>query len=257
MTELLAGSKESPNRRFEATRWSVILAAGQDEAAPELAHAALAQLCQTYWAPLYGFVRSRAYSLHDAQDFTKGFFAQVIEHRIYTRTNRAEGKFRSFLLAALKNFLSNARDREHALKRGGAREFLPLHEELIVAAEAMFQSSVGPDGGVSGDRFFERQWAETLIGTAFRQLSDEFAAGGKGELLQALKPFVRSGVEPLPSYDELAPRLGMPPVTVRSQVNRMRARYRVLIRAELRRTVETEAQVDGELNELLRVLTNR
>ena len=105
--------------------------------------------------------------------------------------------------------------------------------------------------------FFERQWAEALLGTVFRQLADEFSAQGKGELFQTLKPFVRSGVEPLPSYNQLAPRLGIPPATVRSHVNRLRTRYRALVRAELRRTVETEAQVDEELHELLRVLTSR
>lgn len=146
----------------------ILAAAAQDATAPEIAHSALTDLCQTYWPPLYGFVRSRGHSVRDAQDLTQRFF-----------------------------------------------------------------------------------------GTVFRQLADEFAAQGKGELFQTLKPFVRSGVELLPSYDQLAPRLGMPPATVRSHVNRMRARYRALIRAELRRTVETEAQADEELHELLRVLTSR
>ena len=102
---------------FAPTHWSVVLAAGESQAEPQIAQTALAQLCQTYWAPLYTFVRSRGYSVHDAQDLTQGFFAYLIEQKIYTRADRQQGKFRSFLLASLKNFLSDAYDREHALKR--------------------------------------------------------------------------------------------------------------------------------------------
>ena len=99
-----------------------------------------AELCQTYWAPLYSFVRSRGYTVHDAQDLTQSFFAYLIEHKIYARVDRQKGKFRSFLLASLKNFLADASDRERTLKRGGGQDFLPLHEEQIEEAESLFQS---------------------------------------------------------------------------------------------------------------------
>src|SRR6266446_10453778 len=120
---------------FAPTHWSVILAAGRREAEPEVARAALAQLCQTYWAPLYTFVRSRGHTVHDAQDLTQSFFAYLIEKKIYARADRQKGKFRSFLLASLKNFLADAYDREQTLKRGGARDFLPLREEQAEEAE--------------------------------------------------------------------------------------------------------------------------
>jgi DNA-directed RNA polymerase specialized sigma24 family protein len=242
--------------RFQPTHWSVILAAGQDGKPADLAQRALAQLCQTYWAPLYGFIRSRGYALHDAQDLTQGFFAHLHEHQIYTRADRQKGKFRSFLLASVKNFLLNERAREQALKRGGACEFLPLHEEQVVAAEALFKSTAVPGAMAVEDRLFDRQWAETLIRTAFQRLAAEFAAAGKAALFEALEGFLRTGARPLPTYDELAVRLAMPTATIRSHVTRLRARYREVLRAELRCTVDSEGEVDQELRELVRILTN-
>ena len=194
--------------RFQATNWSVILAASQSGTTADLAQRALAQLCQTYWAPLYSFIRSRGYALHDAQDLTQGFFAHLIEHQIYTRADRQKGKFRSFLLASLKNFLLNEHAREQALKRGGACEFLPLHEDQAVAAEALFKSTAVPGALAIEDRLFERQWAETLIRTAFGRLAAEFTAEKKGALFDALEGFLRTGANPLPTYDELAARPG-------------------------------------------------
>src|SRR5437016_6156907 len=161
---------------FAPTHWSVIIAAGESQAAPEIARAALAQLCQTYWAPLYGFVRSRGYSVHDAQDLTQSFFAYLIEHKIYTRVDRQKGKFRSFLLASLKNFLADASDRERTLKRGGGRDFLPLHEEQAEEAESLFQTR---SSATNEDRVFERTWAETLVTDSLEQLSSYYKTEGK------------------------------------------------------------------------------
>lgn len=107
----------------------MVLAAGNSQCEPQTAEAALAELCKLYWAPLYGFVRSRGHTVHDAQDLTQSFFAYVLEHKVYARVDRQKGRFRSFLLASLKNFLADAGDRERTLKRGGAQIFLPLHEE--------------------------------------------------------------------------------------------------------------------------------
>ena len=251
------GSEAGPDGRFEPTHWSVVLAASREADAGNTAQVALAQLCRTYWSPLYGFVRGRGYSVHDAQDLTQGFFCHLIERRLYAHTDQTKGKFRSFLLASLKHFLADAYDREHALKRGGACEFLPLHEEQVTNAEAMFQGSTVPGVSAAEDQLFERQWAETLVATALGQLAAEWAAEGKAVLYKTLEVFVRGSAEPLPSYDELAGRLAMPAVTIRSYVNRLRARYRALVRAELRRTVDSQEAVDEELHELLRVLTTR
>jgi RNA polymerase sigma factor (sigma-70 family) len=237
---------------FPSTHWSVVLAAGSRQAEPDIAGAALAELCQTYWAPLYSFVRSRGYTVHDAQDLTQSFFAYLLEHKIYTRVDRHKGRFRSFLLASLKNFLANASDSERTLKRGGGQEFLPLHEEQAEQAESLFQTH---STASSEDRLFDRSWAEALVAAGLERLSADYKRESKEKLFNELRIFVAGGVDPPPTYAELADRLGIAESTVRSHVTRLRTRYRKALRAEVRRTVNTETQVDEELHELLRVLT--
>ena len=242
---------------FEPTRWSVVLTAAREMAAPESAQRALAELCGTYWTPLYGFVRSRGYSVHDAQDLTQGFFCHFIEQQIYARTDQTKGRFRSFLLASVKHFLNDAHGRARAIKRGGDYEFLPLHDKDAQAAEAAFCRSSVPGMDMAEDRLFERQWAQTLLDITFNQLTAGYEADGKGGLFRSLEVFVRGSADPLPSYEQLSTQLGMPAATVRSHVGRLRVRYRQLLRDELLRTVETEEEVDEELRELLRVMTAR
>jgi len=237
---------------FPSTHWSVVLAAGRSQAEPQLAHAALAELCQTYWAPLYSFVRSRGYTLHDAQDLTQSFFAYLIEHKIYKSVDERKGRFRSFLLASLKNFLADASDRERTLKRGGGQSFLPLHEEQIKDAESLFQSHSARS---SADQIFDRSWAEALVTAGLERLAADYKGESREKLFNELSVFLTSSANPLPSYAELAARLGVTESTLRSHVTRLRARYREALRAEVRRTVDTEAEVDEELHELLRVLT--
>lgn len=251
--QLLPGTLHGASEPFAPTHWSVILAAGESQVAPETARAALAELCQTYWAPLYTFVRSRGHSAHDAQDLTQDFFAHLIEHKIYTRADREKGKFRSFILASLKNFLGHAYDWEQTLKRGGAFDFLPLDEARAEAAESLFQTHCAEATGE--DHLFERSWAEAVVQTALERLAAEQKAEGKEKLFAMLKMFLTASGDPLPAYDELATRLNLATSTLRSQVTRLRARFREFLRAEVRRTVNTETEVDGELHELFRVLT--
>ena len=229
-----------------------MLAAGRSQAEPELARAALSELCQTYWAPLYNFVRSRGYTVDDAQDLTQSFFAHLIEHKIYARTERQKGRFRSFLLASLKNFLADASDRERTLKRGGGLNLLPLDEERAKEAESLFHTH---SAASSEDWIFDRSWAETLVASGLERLSTDYKRESREKLFKELKIFLGGGTDPLPTYAELAVRLGMAESTLRSDVTRLRARYREALRAEVRRTVDTEAKVDEELHELLRVLT--
>ena len=186
----LAGNGHSRSDLFPSTRWSVVLAAGRSQAEPEISQAALAELCQTYWAPLYSFVRSRGYTVHDAQDLTQSFFAYLLEHKIYARVDRQKGKFRSFLLAA-----------------------------------------------------------------GLERLSADYKGESKEKLFNELRIFVAGGADRLPTYAELTDRLGIAESTLRSHVTRLRARYLEALRAEVRRTVPTETQVDEELRELIHVLT--
>ena len=182
----LPGTIRGPGDPFAPTQWSVVLAAGESQTAPEAARTALAQLCQTYWPPLYTFVRSRGYAVHDAQDLTQSFFAHLIEHKLYARVNREKGKFRSFLLASLKNLLADAHDRAQTLKRGGGQDFLPLNEEEVEKAESLFQTHAGTEESPDEDRIFERSWAETLVAGALARLGAEYRSRGKrGKLRRA------------------------------------------------------------------------
>ena len=248
----LAGNGNCQSDLFPSTHWSVVLAAGRSQAEPELAQAALAELCQTYWAPLYSFVRGRGYTVHDAQDLTQSFFAYLIEHKIYARVDRHKGRFRSFLLASLKNFLADSFDRERTVKRGGGQSFLSLNEERVNDAESLFQTYSGTS---SEDQIFNRSWAEALVAAGLERVSADYNVEPKKKLFEELRIFVAGSAEPLPSYTELAGRLGMTESTIRSHVTRLRARYREALRAEVRRTVDTETEVDEELHELLHVLT--
>jgi RNA polymerase sigma factor (sigma-70 family) len=245
-----------PGDPFASTHWSVILAAGQDEAEPEAAQAALAQLCQTYWAPLYTFVRRRGHSSHDAEDFTQSFFAWLLEKKIFLRANSQKGKFRSFLLNCLKDRLADAYDHKQALKRGGGGNMLPLNEAQVETAESLFQTHGATEDSPDEDRSFERAWAETLVAAALKRISAHYRDEGKKRLFEELKVFVTGGTTPLPTYSDLAERLSMQASTLRGEVTRLRARYREGLRAEVRQTVESEAEVAGELRELLRVLSN-
>jgi RNA polymerase sigma factor (sigma-70 family) len=237
---------------FPSTHWSVVLAAGKTQAEPDVAGAALAKLCQIYWAPLYSFVRSRGYTVHDAQDLTQSFFAYLLEHKVYARADREKGRFRSFLLASIKNFLADAADRERTRKRGGGQDFLPLHEEQAEEAESLFQTHSRTS---NEDRLFDRSWAEALIAAGLERLSANYKGEGKEQLFNELRIFVAGGADPLPTYAQLADRLEIAESTLRSHVTRLRARYREALRAEVRRTVNTETEVDEELHELLHVLT--
>jgi len=248
----LVGNGDTRNDLFPSTCWSVVLAAGKSQAESEISQAALAELCQIYWAPLYSFVRSRGYSVHDAQDLTQSFFAYLLEHKIYARVDRRKGKFRSFLLASVKNFLTHETDRARTLKRGGGQDFLPLHEDLAKEAESLFQTH---SNASTEDRLFDRSWTEALLAAGLERLSADYKGESKEKLFNELRIFVAGRADRLPTYAELRDRLGIAESTLRSHVTRLRARYLEALRTEVRRTVHTETEVDEELRELIQVLT--
>lgn len=254
--QTLASTISGRSDPFEPTQWTLICAAADNEADAAASAAALTQLCESYWAPLYTYVRGRGYPRPDAQDLTQSFFAYLVQRRIYARADRRNGKFRAFLLASLKHFLSDARDHAGALKRGGGYVFIPLDESSIAMVESMFQTRRAPEEAMAEDRLFERNWAKALVGRALAQLAANYQAEEKEALFEELSPFLAGQAGPLPSYAELASRLAIKESTVRSHVTRLRARYRELLRREVRRTVSSGSEVDDELRELLRVLAN-
>jgi RNA polymerase sigma-70 factor (ECF subfamily) len=232
------------SRNFPTTLWTVVLHAGRDE--PAQARAALAQLCQAYWYPLYSFVRRRGYSPHDAEDLAQAFFTQLLENRGLGRADPEQGRFRTFLLASLKNFLANDWDRSQALKRGGGQTIVSLDD---VSAESRYQ--LEPNHDMTPDRHFERQWAMTLLEQVLDALRDEYHAEGKGDLFEELKVVITG--QPA-AYADMAARLRRSEGAIKVAAHRMRHRYRMLMRARIAETVG-EGDVEDELRHLLAVLS--
>jgi RNA polymerase sigma factor (sigma-70 family) len=234
----------TPSRDFPTTLWTVVLHAGRDE--PAEAQSALGQLCTAYWYPLYSFVRRRGHSPHDAEDLTQAFLTQLLERRGLGQIDPERGRFRTFLLASLKNFLANDWDRAHALKRGGGKSFVSLDEH---SAESRYQ--LEPSHELTPERHFERQWAITLLDQVLAALHSEYVAEGKGELFEELKAVIAGHAD---SYAELAARLGRSEGAIKVAVHRLRQRYRDLIRARIAATVG-EGDIEDELRQLLAALS--
>ena len=234
-------------RQFATTHWSLVDAARGDEASQTRAREALEELCRAYWYPLYAFVRSRGYSANDAQDLTQAFFARIIETSGFASADRQRGRFRSYLLGAMKHFLANEWHRAQAQKRGGAVRFIEfdaLDPEARYAGAA--KESDDPD------HLFDREWALQTIDGALQELRDEMAQAGKSEQFDVLKGS-RTGQEEW-SRDQIAARLGMSEGAVKVAIHRPRQRYRKLLRAVIAETVSNEADLDDEVRYLIAVL---
>jgi DNA-directed RNA polymerase specialized sigma24 family protein len=183
----------------------------------------------------------------EAEDLTQGFFGRLLEKNWLEAVDREKGKFRSFLLAAMRHFLANERERAHRLKRGGAQAAVPL--DLVLAEQRYAAEPADP---MTAERIFERRWALTLLEQVVARLRAEFVATGKEYVFEELKPALTG--EKIP-YAEIATRLGQTEGTVRVAVHRLRMRYRDLVRAEIAETVATEADVDAELQHLFAALS--
>ena len=231
---------------FATTHWSVVLAA-RDPAAPE-AHAALTRLCQTYWYPLYCWVRRRGRSPEDAQDLTQAFFAKLIERQQFSLADQERGRFRTFLLRSLENFLRNEYEKASTQKRGGGRELVSWDAQ---SAEERYLSE--PSTDLSPDQLFERRWAATLVSQTFNRLRQESSASGREELFDQLEPHLWGDDTSTP-YAQIAAELDMTVVAVKVTVHRLRARYRTLLREEVAQTLADPAAVDDELQRLFHVL---
>ena len=238
-------SRKAENRDglFASTRWTMILKASNSTAAS--AHA-LSELCRIYWRPVYSFLRRQGYGREDAEDLTQGFFAHLIEHRGYARADRGKGRFRSFLLAALKNFIADARDREHALKRGGGMILEKLDEksEAEITRATKWQA----------DEVYDREWAATLVRQALNRLAQECAIAGKAKLFGWLVPRLAITEESAIAYEEMARRSHRTATTIRQELKRLRARYRAILREEVRGTLRDPTEVDEELRYLCHAL---
>ncbi len=239
-------SRVPPVGCFTTTHWSVVLAAGGGQS-PE-ADAALEKLCRTYWYPLYSYIRRRGYTPADAEDLTQDFFAQLLRKNYPGRADRSKGRFRTFLLHALTQFLADQCERANTLKRGGGQVFVSLDEE---APEDRYRLEV-PDE-LTPEKLFERRWAETVLERALDRLRGEFVASGKQKDYEVLRSF-EPGEQGALSYAEAAVRLRVSESAVKSMIHRLRRRHGELVREEIAHTVPSAAEIDEELRYLVAVL---
>jgi RNA polymerase sigma factor (sigma-70 family) len=233
-------------REFVTTRWSLIFSAANGE--EQKARSALAELCRTYWRPIFSFVRARGYSIEDAQDLTQDFFVTILKNNWLQHADRNRGRFRSLLLRSLQNFLINATEKTHAHKRGGGVEFISWDDWMAEAQSQLFIPVQALDS-LSPERIFDLTWATTLVEHAFQRLREECESKGKLWLFQALNSHLTNEREEL-SYANLSTELGMAETAVKKQLHNMRQRYRNLLRAEVSQTVEDPADVDDEIRYL-------
>jgi RNA polymerase sigma-70 factor (ECF subfamily) len=232
--------------RFATTHWSVVLSAAR----PESAHyqQALESLCRTYWFPLYAYLRRHGCDIHQAEDHTQAFLANLLDKQGLRLAQPQRGKFRSFLLASLKHFLANERARAGAQKRGGGRSVISIDSQ-----NAENQYALEPRDELSPEKLFERSWALTVLDRTMARLEAESAASKKQVQFDRLKTYLTSGKDAV-AYHQVAAELKMTEGAVKVAVHRLRRRYRELLRDEIAQTVATEDQIDEEIRHLFAAL---
>ena len=248
VTKAIPGTLQEGGASFQTTHWTVILRA-RETGSPDSAREALSQFCETYWPPLYSFLRHRGYSSADAQDLVQSFFVHLLEQDMLTRVDEQKGRLRTFLLRSLEHFLVNEYNRARALKRGGGSHIVSIEEHLPQAEAAMVVASDLSDTGC-----YDLAWASGIVARAWKNLQSAFAAEGKAEWLEELRPFVTGGGAAPPNQEETAARLGVPIATLRTWLSRLRQRYREWLRMEVASTVSDPADVDQELHYLCQIL---
>jgi RNA polymerase sigma-70 factor (ECF subfamily) len=241
----------SPDR-FATTRWSVVLSCAEPGGDEQKAREALAQLCKTYWRPVFAFICRCGYPVPDAQDLAQDFFVTVLKGHLLQRADQDRGRFRSLLLKALQDFLVNAREKRRATKRGGDAQFVSWDEWI---AEMPSHLSISPQeaGTWPAERIFDVRWAATAVEHALRQLGEECENRGRRRVFDVLNDYLAAEREDI-SYQKLSKTLEVPEVSVKRLVHELRVRFRDLLRAEVAQTVEKPQDVDDELRYLCAVL---
>jgi RNA polymerase sigma-70 factor (ECF subfamily) len=240
--------RQSEPREFVTTRWSLILSAAHLGSEEQRTRDALAELCRTYWRPIFSFVRVHGYSIEDAQDLTQDFFVTILKKNWLHHADRNRGRFRSLLLRSLQNFLINAAEKTHAHKRGGDVEFISW-DEWNAESPSQLSLPVQALESLPPERIFDFTWATAVVEHAFQRLREECESKGKLWLFQALGSYLTDERNEL-SYANLSEELGMAETAVKKQLHNMRQRYRSLLRDEVSQTVENPADVDDEIRYL-------
>lgn len=242
-----SGNHFKGNRQFATTHWSIVRAINRENIAE--ANSALQELCQTYWYPLYTYVRRQGNDASTSADLTQAFFADLLQRKDLRDVDPSLGKFRSFLLTALKHFLINQWDKARAKKRGGGKSPLSLD-----FGEADNRYRMEPSHAQTPELIYQKQWAKTLLDRVFKALRSEFAERGKAHQFDKLKKFL-SGKNSEETLGEAADQLSMTEVAVKVAVHRMRQRFGEILRAEIENTVSTAEEVDTEIQQLFDVFS--
>lgn len=231
--------------QFTTTHWSlVLLAAGQDS---DRAQDALDRLCQRYWYPLYAFVRRFGYDAHHAADLTQGFFLHLVQSALIGKADPQLGRFRTFLLTALKNYLLATLKHDQAAKRGGAQRSISFDE---LSAEARF--ALEPKNPETPETLFERNWAVNLLENTLAILEQEYAEAGLAELFACLQPSLLRDADAETSR-EMATRLRISESAIKVSLHRLRRRYRQVLRGLIASTVSEPTETEAELRHLFRI----
>ena len=233
--------------QFTTTHWSVVVTAGKGDL-PQAAEA-LEKLCRAYWYPLYAYARRQGNSPEDAEDLTQQFFSRLLGKNYLAKADRDRGKFRTFLLESMKNFLVNEWKRAARLKRGGGQSFVSFD---LGVAEGRYGAE--PVAESNPENIYEKQWANALIEQVFSILRGEYAAADKAQLFAALKVFIWGDISSA-SYAEVGQQLSLTEGSVKVAVHRLRKRFREVLRAEVAHTVARAEDIDGELRHLIAVLS--
>jgi len=231
---------------FSTTHWSVVLSAGQANSSQ--ASESLEKLCRAYWPPLYSYIRRQGHGPEEAQDLTQAFFSKLLKKNFWARADPQKGRFRSFLLTALRHFLADERDRGGTAKRGGGLSFIPFDEQT---GEEQFLDGLSEN--LSGEQQFDRQWAATVLEQARTKLHQECVASGKSGLYDRVS-LVDGPNESAVPHAVIAQELGMSVSAVKSAVSRLRARYGELVRQEVAHTVSSPVEIEAEIRHLLSVI---
>ena len=227
--------------------WTTVKAAGQQDGSLQ-AQLALERLCRTYWYPLYAFLRQQGKSPEDAEDLTQAFFAHLMEKEALKNVLPERGRFRSFLLSSLKNFVTDIWKKEQALKRGGGARLIELDAEV---AEDRYRYE--PVEKLDPEKLFQRRWALTLLDEVVARLENEYTLKNKKELFTRIQPFLFDKKTDVPQ-SQIAQELGIKEATLNTEVFRLRQRYREILREEIGQTVSTTQDIEGEMREIFAVI---
>lgn len=240
-----AGISEPTGEHFQATPWSIVVAAGATT--EPRAQAALSELCRIYWRPVYAFLRRSGYDSHDAQDMTQSFFQHLLENETLRRVSREKGRFRSFLIGVLKRCLAHEQMQRHTLKRGGGTQFIStddLHSEELHHLRTRYEAAP--------DEILDARWAGVILERALQSVRLKCAAEEKADVFEMLSPFLE-GNKPSVTYQEVADRMSVELGAVKTLIHRLRQQFADAVRWEVMQTVSAPHEVDDELRQLRRV----